>query len=119
MQQEKFKILEFIRELVLAIDKELINFPKKEIEINSGIRDESFNLLEIAYEANTTFDVEFKKQLIVKIIAKVKLIDFLLNMAYDNKLITEKKYYKLGLRLGDIAKYSNSWLKNISRGISR
>ena len=40
-------------------------------------------------------------------------------MAYDNKLITEKKYYKLGLRLGDIAKYSNSWLKNISRGISR
>ena len=46
---------------MLAIDKELINFPKKEIEIKRRIRDESFNLLEIAYEANTTFDVEFKK----------------------------------------------------------
>ena len=59
-------------------------------------------------------NLERKKELLVRIISKVKLIDFLLSLSCDKKLITEKKYCKLGLRLGDIAKYSNGWLKNIS-----
>ena len=44
-------------------------------------------------------------------IAKVKIIDFLLNLSYDKVLITEKKYFKLAARLDDIAKYTNGWLK--------
>lgn len=31
MRTEKFKILQFIRELIISIDKEMINFPKKDI----------------------------------------------------------------------------------------
>ena len=114
MQKENFKLLEFIRQFILVINKELMNFPKKEIEIKERIRTETFDLLGLGYEANTTFDKEVRKHLIVKIISKVKVIDFLLNISYDEKLITDRKYYKLGLRLGDIAKYANSWLKNIS-----
>lgn len=116
MTEEKFKILQFIRELIYAIEKELSNFPKKDIEIKVRIRTSLYDMLEIAYEANTTQNIEIKKELIEKIISKVKVIDFLISMAHDNKLITDKKYCKLGLRLGDIAKYSNSWLKNISQG---
>ncbi len=114
MTEEKFKILQFIRELILAVEREFEAFPKKDIDIKIRIRTSLYDMLELAYEANTTQNLENKKGLIVKIISKVKVMDFLLSMACDKKLITEKKYCKLGLRLGDIAKYSNAWLKNIS-----
>ena len=112
MKEENFKILQFIREWFVAIEKELDNFPTKDIELNKKIREDSLDILELSYLANTTLDVNVKKDTITRIIAKVKVIDFLINVAYDKKAIGEKKYYKLGLRLGDIAKYSNAWLKN-------
>ena len=46
-------------------------------------------------------------------IAKVKIIDFLLNLSFDKKIITEKKYFKLAQKLDDISKDTNGWLKNI------
>ena len=46
-------------------------------------------------------------------LAKIKILDFLFNLSYDKKLITEKKYFKLALRLDDIAKYTNGWLKKL------
>ena len=54
MKEEKFKVIQFIRELILKIDKELDNFPKKDIEIKVRIRNASFDLLEIVYKANVT-----------------------------------------------------------------
>ena len=33
MKEEKFKVINFIRELIIYIDKNLENFPRKEIEI--------------------------------------------------------------------------------------
>lgn len=38
MKEEKFKVINFIRELVIYIDKYLDNFPKKDIEIKNRIR---------------------------------------------------------------------------------
>ena len=48
MQTEKFKILQFIRELIITIDKEMENFPKKDIELKNRIRINSYDILEIA-----------------------------------------------------------------------
>ena len=94
--------------------KELENFPKKELEIKNRIRTSTYDLLEIAYEANSSKNVEHKEELLNKIMAKVKIIDFLINLSYDKKLITNKKYLKIAARLDDIAKYTNGWMKNIS-----
>ena len=33
MKEEKFKILQFIREFIVRVENELENFPKKDIEI--------------------------------------------------------------------------------------
>ena len=32
---EKFKVIQFIRELLITIDKEMDNFPKKDIELKN------------------------------------------------------------------------------------
>lgn len=96
MKEEKFKVLQFIRDLLVTIDKEMDNFPKKDIELKNRIRSNSYDLLEIAYEANNCQEVEYKKRLLNKAISKVKVIDFLLNLSFDKQIINQKKYYKWG-----------------------
>lgn len=111
MKNEKFKVLQFIRELLILIDKFMDNYPKKDIELKNRIRCNSFDVLELAYEANTCQDKKEKKSLILKSIAKIKIVDFLLNLSYDKSIITEKKYLKIASKIDDIVKYSTGWLK--------
>ena len=91
MRTEKFKVIEFIRQLLIMIDKELENFPKKEIELKNRIKTNSFDILELSYEANSIEDVKTKIQLLQKVLAKIKVIDFLLNLSLDKDMITSKK----------------------------
>lgn len=113
MREEKFKIIQFIRELLYKIESELDNFPKKDIEIKNRIKTTTYDLLEQAYLANTTLDTELRKKLIEQIIAKIKVIDFLLNLSLDRELINGKRYIKLGEKLDNIIKYANGWLNSI------
>ncbi len=114
MRTEKFKIIEFIRQLIIAIDKEMENFPKEDNELKSRIRSNSYDILELIYEANSSQNVELKISLIQKILAKVKVIDFLLNLSYDREIITSKKYLKLANRIDDITKYATGWLNSMA-----
>lgn len=112
MKEEKFKVIQYTREFIIEIEKELENFPRKDIEIKSKIRNNSFELLEILYEANTIIgENRPKKELLEKAIAKVKIIDFLINISYDKNLINNKKYIRLGEKLDNIIKYIVGWIK--------
>ena len=71
MKEEKFKVINFIRKLVVNLDNLLDNFPKKDIELKNRIRQNSYDLLELAYEANMSSDNERKKVILEKAIAKV------------------------------------------------
>ena len=115
MIEEKFKVLQFIRELIQRVDKELMNYPKREIEIKLRIRNSMFNLLELCYEANTAASITRKEELLERSIAKIKVIDFLLNLSYEKSLITSKKYLKLAEKLNDIVKYISGWLKKVKQ----
>lgn len=110
MKEEKFKIINFIRELIVYIDRHMDNFPRKEIEIKNRIRNISFDLLEIAYIANET--KENKEYYINQIIAKVKVLDFLFNLCYEKQIINYKRYIKFGEKLDDILKYTVGWKKS-------
>lgn len=92
MREEKFKIINYIRELIINIDKNLENFPKKDIELKNGLRNNSYDLLEIAYKANCTTSAEKKKEFLEEIGAKIKITDFLLNLCYDKQIINSKRY---------------------------
>ena len=113
LKEEKFRIIQFIRELINNIDKNLENFPKKDIELKNRIRNNSYDLLEIAYLANTTKNITKKKDLLEQIIAKIKVIDFLLNLCYEKEIINSKRYMKFGIKIDDILKYTLGWGKSI------
>ena len=111
MRVDKFQVINLTKELILAVENNLTNFPKSEIELKKNIRNSSYDMLLIAYEANVTVDLELKKKLIDKMIAKIKYLDFLINMCYDKKIINGKKYIKFGESLDNIIRYANGWRK--------
>ena len=113
MKDEKFKVIDFIRKLIIRIDTELANFPKKEIK--NRIRTNTYDILELAYLANETRETEEKNKFLSQIIAKIKIIDFLLNLSYDKMLINSKKYVKLGEKIDDIIKYVVGWKNSINQ----
>ena len=114
IKDEKFMVIQFIRELIIYIDKNLDNFPKKDLELKNRIRNNSYDLLELSYLANTTRNKEYKMELLEKIIAKIKIIDFLLNLCYEKEIINCKKYMKFGTKMDDIIKYTLGWQKLIN-----
>lgn len=79
MKYEKFKIANLIKDLIF-IDKNLTNFPKREIELKSKIKETSYDLLIIVYKGNVTTDIERKTKLQEKAIANIKYLDFLINL---------------------------------------
>ncbi len=121
MRIEKFKVIQYIRELLIIIDKNMDNFPKKDIELKNRIRSNSYDLLEIAYEANTTQNIEYKKELLNRAVAKVKVIDFLLNLSFDKKLLQRKDIINFGNKMDDITKYLIGWniINNLAYNINR
>lgn len=50
-------------------------------------------------------------------LAKIKVIDFLLNLSLDKQIINEKKYYKLGNKMDDITKYIVGWVHSLKQGM--
>ena len=110
VKEEKFKAIQFIRELIIYIDKMLENFPKKDLEISKLIKEESYQMLKYAYLANTTSDLKYRQRNLEEIIARVKLLDFFVNISFDKKVINQKKYLKVGQRLDDIIRYVTGWL---------
>ena len=111
IEEEKFKSIQFIRELIIYLDNMLEGFPKKDLEIKRTIKEESYNMLKIAYLANVTTDLKIRRENLEKILVSAKLIDFLVNLSYDKKIINQKKYLKVGQRIDDIVKYVTGWIK--------
>ena len=109
MKVEKFKIANMIKELSKLIDQNLVNFPKKEIELKHKIKDANYNLLLIIYEGNITTNNERRVELQEKAIAMVKYLDFLINTCYDKQIINGKKYIKFGEKLDIIIRYIVAW----------
>lgn len=114
MKQEKFKVLNLIKDLIVYIDKSVFNFPKKEMELKHKIKETSYNLLLLSYEANNTSDVQRRIELQEKSIAYIKYLDFLFNLCYDKQIINGKKYLKFGERLDMIIRYIGGWV-NVTR----
>ena len=113
MKQDKFIVINLIKKLIIHIDKYLEAFPKKELEIKKEIKQNSLEMLVIAYEANISDNIEKKKDIQEKILSRIMYIDFLINLCYDKKIINGKKYLKFGEDLNYLAKYINGWKKYI------
>lgn len=85
MDNEKFKLANLVKDLIIQIDKNLVNFPKKEIELKREIKTVSYKLLLLTYKANNTTDKERKKEIQEEAVAYVKYLNFFLIYVMINK----------------------------------
>ncbi len=110
--KDKFYVTRLIKELIHSFDQYLTNFPHKEIEIKREIMSTSYQMLKIAYEANTTFDLKKRVDIQDKIISNIKYLDYLVNVCYDKQIINSKRYLKFGENLDYLLKYVIGWRKS-------
>lgn len=110
MREEKFKVIQYVRDFINFLECSLDNFPKKDIELKHKIRELSFDILELSYIANTLSSKQQKKETLELMIAKIKIIDFLLNFTYDKAIINSKRYTSFFTKLDMILKYVTGWL---------
>ena len=87
---------------------------EKEIELKHKIKESSYNLLLLTYEANNTSNIDKRVELQERCIAYVKYLDFLFNLCYDKQIINGKKYLKFGEKLDTIVRYIIAW-RNASK----
>ena len=116
MKYEKFKIVNLVKDLIITIDKNLVNFPKKEIELKHIIKQTAYELLPIIYEGNVTTNLDKRQNLQESAIAKLKYLDFLINLCYDKQIINGKKYLRFGENIDNIIRYIIAW-KNTNSSI--
>ena len=115
MKIEKFRVVENIRQFIMVSNIYLKNFPKKEYALSDKIKRNSYDILELAYYANSSTDLDVKIDKINNLLAKVRVIDFLLDYSQDNKYIENKHYLKLCMRIGDIEKFCTGWIEKINK----
>lgn len=80
----------------------------------TGTRIEShfLDLLEIIYKAYYV-STENKNLIIIEAISKNDIIKYLLQIAFENKLIKEKQYLELSNKLQEVGKILGGWKNSV------
>jgi len=76
------------------------------------IENHFLDLLELIYKAYYA-SIENKSVVIIKAITKNDIIKYLLQIAFENKLIKEKQYLELSNKLQEVGKILGGWKNSI------
>lgn len=109
---EKFLIIRYVKEFIIGVDDYIINFPRKEFVIKDRIINDSLDILELIYIVNLRDD---NKQIKIKILSKINMLDFYLERCYKKNIISEKICKRESLKLDKISKMIYGWIKSDSK----
>lgn len=76
------------------------------------IENHFLDLLELIYKAYYASMIN-KSEIIVEAISKNDIIKYLLQIAYENKLIKDKQYLELSTKLQEVGKILGGWKKGV------
>lgn len=107
--RENLTIITRIKKTIEYLDNIIDNFPKSEIVLRNELKSNSYKLLENSYYAKYSKD---KYNFQMGMIVNINLIDYYLKLSVDKKIITYKKYLKIGKHLVEITKMIFGWIKN-------
>lgn len=106
--QDKLLISVKIKKTIDYVTKAINNYPHSYVTLKNNISNCLFNLLELSYRSSLFKDINYMKEILIKI----KMIEYYIKISYDYKLISLKKFENIGLHLLEINKMVNSWIKN-------
>ena len=101
-----------MKKFILGLETMLVNFPKKEFLTKDMIYKDALTVLELIYVANEIVDMEKKKDIQIKILSKINMLDFYLERAYKKKYINEKQCLSKSNELEQLTKMIYKWIRN-------
>ena len=107
--KESLTIITRIKKTIEYLDNIIGNFPKSELVLRNELKSNSFKLLENSYYAKYSKD---KYSYQMGMIVNINLIDYYLKLSVDKKIITYKKYLKIGKHLVEITKMVFGWINS-------
>lgn len=107
-----FLIVKNMKIFIQSIDNIIVNYPKKEMIIKNRLLNDSLDILELIYLANYHKEVNKKKDIQMKILSKISMLDFYLERSYLNKYISEKVFQNKANQLNKIIKMVHGWIKS-------
>ena len=105
--KDKLLIIDKIKKTITYIENSIYNYPHKYIVLKNNISTTLYDILELSYKANIYQDVNYMKDLIIKI----RILEYYIKKSNDLKLISYKKFYNIGSFLLEIIKMTNAWIK--------
>lgn len=105
---DNFIISRETRKTIKYIEDNIENFPNEYKVLKERIINGLYNILYYVYKSNIFNDKEDKKEIILNIM----MVDFLIERAFDKKLISYKKYERYGNHLMSINLMVRKWITN-------
>ena len=109
---DRFLVARYVKEFIYSIDEMVVNFPRKDFVIKDRIINDSMDILELRYLANSS---DLNKELRYRILSKLSMLDFYLERSYKNNIISEKVLKKYSNKIAYITKLIYGWLRSESK----
>lgn len=106
---DRFNVINEIKRFVEYTDEILVNYPKKSYVLKDQIEKTSYDILELVYYTNIIPDrLDYQK----KIIAKLSMLDYYLELSYNKRYISLKKMNQGSRMIETIRKLMYGWVSS-------
>jgi len=107
-KNDQFKVIGETKKFIIYLNEILINYPRKSFVLKNKLEETSYNLLQLIYYTNLISDRLNNQK---RIISLVSMLDFYLEISYNNKYISLKKLNQGSRILDNIKKLTYGWIK--------
>lgn len=116
MKVEDLIIYKQYVELINYTYKIIIKFPKSErFSLVEDIKKQTFLGFENVIRAYKLYNVEQKKENLLKIDISLKILKVLIRISYKNKYISNKNYLAWSKKISNICNLMGGWLKSCQK----
>lgn len=105
---DNLNIIIRLKKTIIYTEKVLENFPRKEFILKNRIMDIFYGILELTHEIY--IDKDDKNKIIKKILVKIRMLDFYLQISLDKDVISRKNVKNISLNLREITSMYYAWL---------
>ena len=107
-----FKLLSSSEKTIDYINKQLINFPKKEVVLKQNIEKTMYLIIEniFSYRIEDTNRIKFKY--LKSLLIQISMLDYYMQISYKKKIISPKKYASVSNFLIEMKKISYGVIKS-------
>ena len=107
-----FKLLSSSEKTIDYINKQLINYPKKEIVLKQNIEKTMYQIIEDIYSYRIEDTNRIKFKYLKSLLIQISMLDYYMQVSYKKKIISPKKYISVSNFLIEMKKLSYGVIKS-------